>query len=76
MLDPQFAPGERIQHSEFGVGVVLDAAHDGYRKSRLLTNGRRHIAKYRDCKSNIALNRFAIEAYVPVCFLSFFTRCF
>src|SRR5574340_1058817 len=27
---PQFIPGERITHTEFGQGVVLDAAHDGY----------------------------------------------
>src|SRR5580692_1359544 len=26
----RFAPGERITHSEFGAGVVLDAPHDGY----------------------------------------------
>jgi uncharacterized heparinase superfamily protein len=26
----QFIPGERITHTEFGQGVVLDAAHDGY----------------------------------------------
>ncbi|OGT87973.1 MAG: hypothetical protein A2286_09295 [Gammaproteobacteria bacterium RIFOXYA12_FULL_61_12] len=25
-----FAPGERITHREYGQGVVLDAAHDGY----------------------------------------------
>ncbi len=25
-----FAPGERITHAEFGQGVVLDAAHEGY----------------------------------------------
>lgn len=25
-----FAPGERIIHSEFGQGVVLEAAYDGY----------------------------------------------
>ena len=24
-----FAPGERITHSEFGAGVVLDGPHDG-----------------------------------------------
>ena len=27
---PKFIPGERITHTEFGQGVVLDAAHDGY----------------------------------------------
>lgn len=27
---PQFIPGERISHAEFGQGVVLDVAHDGY----------------------------------------------
>jgi superfamily II DNA or RNA helicase len=27
---PQFNPGERITHSEFGQGVVLDVPHDGY----------------------------------------------
>ena len=26
----QFTPGERITHTEFGQGVVLDAVHDGY----------------------------------------------
>ena len=26
----EFAPGERILHAEFGQGVVLDVAHDGY----------------------------------------------
>ena len=31
MIEEQtFAPGERITHSEFGAGVVLDAPHDGY----------------------------------------------
>jgi uncharacterized heparinase superfamily protein len=29
-LSTGFAPGERINHSEFGQGVVLDAMHDGY----------------------------------------------
>jgi superfamily II DNA or RNA helicase len=28
--DPVFAPGERIQHAEFGQGVVLDPAREGY----------------------------------------------
>ena len=28
--DPVFAPGERIQHAEFGQGVVLDPASEGY----------------------------------------------
>lgn len=28
--DAQFQPGERITHHEFGQGVVLDSAHDGY----------------------------------------------
>lgn len=27
---PQFIPGERITHTEFGQGVVLDVARDGY----------------------------------------------
>lgn len=26
----QFQPGERVSHHEFGAGVVLDTAHDGY----------------------------------------------
>lgn len=33
MLEPGatgFAPGERITHTEFGQGVVLDGAHEGY----------------------------------------------
>jgi hypothetical protein len=33
MLDTSatgFAPGERITHAEFGQGVVLDGAHEGY----------------------------------------------
>jgi uncharacterized heparinase superfamily protein len=33
MLDTSatgFAPGERITHHEYGQGVVLDVAHDGY----------------------------------------------
>ena len=28
--EPQFQPGERISHHEFGSGVVLDQARDGY----------------------------------------------
>ena len=28
--DTQFQPGERITHQEFGQGVVVDPAHDGY----------------------------------------------
>ena len=28
--EAKFQPGERISHHEFGSGVVLDAAHDGY----------------------------------------------
>ncbi|AXR28480.1 TPA: DEAD/DEAH box helicase [Pseudomonas aeruginosa] len=29
-IETQFQPGERISHHEFGQGVVLDLAHDGY----------------------------------------------
>lgn len=29
-IEAQFQPGERISHHEFGQGVVLDLAHDGY----------------------------------------------
>lgn len=29
-VDPVFSLGERITHHEYGQGVVLDAAHDGY----------------------------------------------
>ena len=28
--ESQFQPGERISHSEFGQGVILEAARDGY----------------------------------------------
>jgi SNF2 family DNA or RNA helicase len=30
VVDEVFSPGERITHHEYGQGVVLDAAHDGY----------------------------------------------
>jgi superfamily II DNA or RNA helicase len=30
VVDPVFSPGERITHHEYGQGVVLDPAHDGY----------------------------------------------
>jgi hypothetical protein len=34
----RFAPGERITHSEFGAGVVLDGSHGGYLRA-FFTNG-------------------------------------
>jgi hypothetical protein len=37
------------------------STHDPYRKSRLLTNGRCHVAKYWGRKTFIALNRYAVE---------------
>ena len=37
-----FAPGERITHSEFGAGVVLDGPHDGYLRA-FFTNGERRV---------------------------------
>lgn len=30
VVDEVFSPGERITHHEYGQGVVLDAARDGY----------------------------------------------
>ena len=30
VLDVIFSPGERITHREYGQGVVLDGARDGY----------------------------------------------
>ncbi|MGY4349734.1 SNF2 family DNA or RNA helicase [Bradyrhizobium sp. GM7.3] len=38
-----FAPGERITHSEFGAGVVLDAPHDGYLRA-FFGNGERRVS--------------------------------
>ena len=38
----RFAPGERITHSEFGAGVVLDAPHDGYLRA-FFSNGERRV---------------------------------
>ncbi|MFM8443296.1 MAG: hypothetical protein ACKN9W_08145, partial [Methylococcus sp.] len=29
-VEPPFQPGERVTHHEFGPGVVLDPARDGY----------------------------------------------
>jgi len=40
--DLRFAPGERITHSEFGAGVVLDAPHDGYLRA-FFSNGERRV---------------------------------
>ena len=43
MIDDRlFAPGERITHSEFGAGVVLDAPHDGYLRA-FFSNGERRV---------------------------------
>src|ERR1700733_12950325 len=43
MTDDQlFAPGERIIHSEFGAGVVLDIPHDGYLRA-FFSNGERRV---------------------------------
>lgn len=36
-----FAPGERITHREYGQGVVLDAAHDGYLRAFFRVGERR-----------------------------------
>jgi hypothetical protein len=40
--DQLFAPGERITHSEFGAGVVLDIPHDGYLRA-FFSNGERRV---------------------------------
>ncbi len=40
--EQQFEPGERITHSEFGAGVVLDAPHDGYLRA-FFGNGERRV---------------------------------
>jgi superfamily II DNA or RNA helicase len=40
-LEPSFQPGERIIHHEYGQGVVLDAAHDGYLRAFFSTGERR-----------------------------------
>nr|WP_294509793.1 SNF2-related protein [uncultured Rhodopila sp.] len=43
MIDDQlFTPGERITHSEFGAGVVLDIPHDGYLRA-FFSNGERRV---------------------------------
>ncbi len=39
---PQFAPGERIAHAEFGAGVVLDAPREGYIRA-FFTVGERRV---------------------------------
>lgn len=38
---PQFAPGERIAHPEFGAGVVLDAPREGYLRAFFSVGERR-----------------------------------
>ncbi|MGB5078031.1 MAG: SNF2-related protein, partial [Sphingorhabdus sp.] len=38
---PQFAPGERIAHAEFGAGVVLDAPREGYLRAFFSVGERR-----------------------------------
>src|SRR6202795_5044279 len=41
--------------------TLSSSQFDPYRKSRLLTNGRCHVAKYWGRKTFIALNRYAVE---------------
>lgn len=41
MDQPQFAPGERIAHAEFGAGVVLEAPREGYLRAFFSAGERR-----------------------------------
>ena len=38
-----FQPGERITHTEFGPGVVLEPAHDGYLRAFFGVVGERRV---------------------------------
>ena len=39
---PQFEPGQRIQHAEFGEGVVVSSVHEGYLRA-FFTDGERRV---------------------------------
>ena len=39
---PQFEPGQRIQHAEFGEGVVVGLAREGYLRA-FFTDGERQV---------------------------------
>ena len=57
---PQFAPGERIAHAEFGAGVVLDAPREGYLRA-FFSVGDTHLELLEPMEPDTVIGRFIAQ---------------